>query len=74
MIFFFSLLYGSAGTGFFDLKLREQVRARETRFDMKLHDMHYPRYTPGEGQPYEHIYFRYLSVSILCGAVTVIKL
>lgn len=72
--FFFCSYTDLQAPDFFDLKLREQVHARETRFDMKVHDVHYPLYTPGEGQLYKRIYFRYLSVSILHDGVTVIKL
>lgn len=33
------------------------MHACETRFDMKLHDVHYLRYILGEGQPYERYIF-----------------
>lgn len=60
----FFLCINPQAPDFFDLKLQQQVHARETRFDMKFHDVHYPRYVIKKDQ-----HLRYLRTSIFYGAI-----
>jgi len=36
----------------------------ETRFNVKFHDVHYPRYIVKKGQAYKRAHLRYLRISI----------